>query len=55
METVSINPFTSANQNSKFYWKRVKAAFGERQILDPYFKSLHHDCTDSGHVSPFFT
>jgi hypothetical protein len=38
-KTVSINPFTGTNQNAEFYWKRVKVAFDERRLLDPYFKS----------------
>jgi hypothetical protein len=44
---VSIDPFTETNQNSDCYWKRVKARFDERRLLDPYFKALHHDRNDS--------
>jgi hypothetical protein len=42
-KTVSIDPFTGANQNAESYWKRVKAAFDERRLLDPYFKALTVD------------
>ncbi|KAK1631671.1 hypothetical protein QYE76_005986 [Lolium multiflorum] len=37
------DPFTSANQNVESYWKRVKAVFDERRLLDPYFKALTAD------------
>ena len=40
---MSIDPFTGANQNAESYWKRVKAAFDERRLLDPYFKALTAD------------
>jgi hypothetical protein len=42
-KTVSIDPFTGANQNAESYWKRVKAAFDERRLLDPYFNTLTTD------------
>ncbi|KAK1680988.1 hypothetical protein QYE76_041836 [Lolium multiflorum] len=47
-KTVSIDPFTGSNQNAESYWKRVKAAFDERWLLDPYFKAL----TTDRNVSP---
>jgi hypothetical protein len=36
-KTVSINGITDANQNIDTYWQRVKMAFDERKIVDPYF------------------
>jgi hypothetical protein len=46
-KTLSIGPFSGANQNSECYWKRVKEAFDKRWLLDPYFKTLHYDRNDS--------
>ena len=40
---MSIDPFTGANQSAESYWKRVKAAFDEHRLLDPYFKALTTD------------
>jgi hypothetical protein len=36
-KTVSMNGITDANQNFDTYWQRVKMAFDERKIVDPYF------------------
>jgi hypothetical protein len=44
---MSIDPFTSANQNAEFYRKKVKVAFDEHPLLDPYFKELTTDCNVS--------
>jgi hypothetical protein len=32
-----MNSITDANQNYDTYWQRVKLAFDERKIVDPYF------------------
>jgi hypothetical protein len=32
-----MNGITGANQNFDTYWQRVKMAFDERKIVDPYF------------------
>jgi hypothetical protein len=36
-KTVSMNDITGANQNYETYWQRVKLAFDESKIVDPYF------------------
>jgi hypothetical protein len=36
-KTVSMNGITGANQNYETYWQRIKLAFDERKIVDPYF------------------
>jgi hypothetical protein len=46
-KTVSIDPFTGANQNNDTYWKRVKAAYEERRQMDPYFQGLDKERNDS--------
>jgi hypothetical protein len=42
-----FDPFTGANQSSDAYWLRVKAAYDERRLLDPYFKDCCHERNDS--------
>jgi hypothetical protein len=46
-KSVSIDPFTGANQSSDAYWLHVKAAYDERRLLDPYFKDYCHERNDS--------
>jgi hypothetical protein len=46
-KSVCIDPFTGANQSSDAYWLRVKAAYDERRLLDPYFKNCCHERNDS--------
>lgn len=46
-KSVSIDPFTGANQSFEAYWLRIKAAFDERRLLDPYFKDCCTDRNDS--------
>jgi hypothetical protein len=39
-KTVSMNGITGANQSFDTYWQRVKTAFDERKIIDPYFNKM---------------
>lgn len=39
-KTVSIDGVTGANQSYETYWKRVKVAFDERKLVDPYFNKM---------------
>ncbi|KAK1647912.1 hypothetical protein QYE76_065717 [Lolium multiflorum] len=38
-----MNGVTGANQNFNTYWQRVKVAFNERKVVDPYFNKTHPD------------
>ena len=38
---VSLDPITGSNQNSDTYWKRIKAAFDERKMVDHKFKDVY--------------
>ena len=37
----SIDPVSGANQNTNTYWRRIKSAFEERKLLDPYFTTIY--------------
>jgi hypothetical protein len=39
-KTVSMIGITDTNQNFDTYWQRVKLAFDERKIIDPYFNKM---------------
>nr|XP_051190372.1 uncharacterized protein LOC127303705 [Lolium perenne] len=39
--TVSMNGITGANQSFDTYWLRVKQAFDERKLVDPYFSKMN--------------
>jgi hypothetical protein len=43
-KTVSMNGIIGANQNYDTYWQRVKLAFDERKIVDPYFDKTGMIC-----------
>jgi hypothetical protein len=43
---VSTNGIIDANQNYETYWQRVKLAFDERKIVDPYFNKTVMICGD---------
>jgi hypothetical protein len=47
-KTVSIDPISSANQNSDTYSERVKVSFDERKLMDPAFNKMHMDGNPSG-------
>jgi hypothetical protein len=39
-KTISMNGITGTNQNYDKYWHRVKLAFDECKIVDPYFNKM---------------
>jgi hypothetical protein len=39
-----MNGITGANQNFDTHWQRVKIAFDERKIVDPYFNKTVMIC-----------
>jgi hypothetical protein len=39
-----MNGVTGANQNYNTYWQRIKLAFDERKIVDPYFNKTMMIC-----------
>jgi hypothetical protein len=43
-KTVSMNSITGANQNFDTYWQRVKTAFDECKLVDPYFNKTVMVC-----------
>jgi hypothetical protein len=45
---VSIDPISSAYQNSDTYWEWVKVSFDERKLMDPMFNKMHIDRNPSG-------
>jgi hypothetical protein len=47
-KTVSIDPISSANQNSNMYWERIKVSFNERKLMDLMFNKVHMDRNPSG-------
>jgi hypothetical protein len=47
-KTVSIDPISSANQNSDTYWETVKVLFDECKLMDPAFNKMHMDGNPSG-------